>query len=98
MANCPICNNSNTERKNPKAAALQWTCNACGWHFNPRPTKPTSPTKDAGPIERIVRQNDALWTVLTSTDDAERRAAFAVAFGKEPDEPQNAAKEETCTA
>lgn len=38
------------------------------------------------PFERIKTQNDALWTVLTSQDEQERRAAFEIAFGQKPEE------------
>lgn len=38
------------------------------------------------PFQRIKTQNDALWTVLTSQDEQQRRAAFEIAFGETPDE------------
>lgn len=41
---------------------------------------------DNSTFDRIKTQNDALWTLLTSQDEQERREAFKVAFATEPDD------------
>lgn len=45
-------------------------------------------------FDRIKRQNDALWTLLTATDEQQKRAAFREAFGIHADQTQQQSKEE----
>jgi len=45
-------------------------------------------------FDRIKKQNDALWTLLTSHDEQQRRAAFREAFGVDADQAEQQSKEE----